>query len=491
MPIDPNLRAQLNNLGGGWPEDYPFGDDRNQSGVFDGSLRDIWVNHSTGDDSNPGTQGSPLATIQEAIRRFKPGYVGMQTWNAGDDRTIHVMNGGVTITEQVVVPDHAGQGVLIIEGEEEVVYPNLQLTGVPSLVAGFNSVSRLTFTTAPMTANEFDVTANPPAFYRPNLAAKQAAGYSSPITQTFEDVAIVDNTAGTLDIVGSNFITIFGYAGGAVGDVVRPLLTWETTNSILFGQAPAIVAGSSPLIVSGFSFNAGLAGSKVLAALDPNAGPAGTRTKVLDRCTITPTGVNNSLNPVSGPFNASACAFLLANNTLSTLLDCVNVNFSNCVVPSGKLVLRENSYADLFGLYVMDSSTVGLQVQTRSSFSSFAADIRAAVTGLSLEFKSQTQALFGLSFGSAVGTCILVGTDSQLIHALNTATVTGTGTVTGIALSGRSRAALSSAAGAVLTGPALADIKVGSLAAAAYTATAVGSGTNDTAGDMSSYFRVS
>ena len=58
------------------------------------AVRDLYVNHSTGSDSNAGDQAAPLATIQEAVNRFKQPALGVQTWELGDDRTIYVADPG-------------------------------------------------------------------------------------------------------------------------------------------------------------------------------------------------------------------------------------------------------------------------------------------------------------------------------------------------------------------------------------------------------------
>lgn len=242
------------------PAERPLGDLLNSMAVTGGLVdaeRDVYVDPVNGNDDNDGlvatqiagTNEGPVQSIQLAVLMFKLPLG--RTWARGADRTIHVKYtaGMATITEQITVPPHNGEGVLIIDAEENVLFSGLIENGALSAVAGFECRSRLTFTTAPLT---------PAALARTAFVRSRSRG-ENVIDACAEDLPIVANANNSVDVVVGEpgIFTAFNYQNGTVVDIVAPQVPWglspEPAGSVLMLQRTLITnIGGSPLLVRGF-----------------------------------------------------------------------------------------------------------------------------------------------------------------------------------------------------------------------------------------------
>ena len=215
-------------------------------------LRELYVNHGTGDDTAAGTAGAPLATIQEAVNRFKPMDRGTQLWDLNDDRTIHVQDpgGGSDFGESIVIQSHSGEGALHIKAVVTTLHTGLVESGTPfSAIAGFEVRQQLSFTTSPMT---------PSALADAAFVVPQTNLLGNPFEYGWDYLPIVDNAAGTCDVVALDpgVLTSFSHGAAVVVDIIQPDIIWKngTTDAFGYYHTSCIMNHGGPLIVEGFRF---------------------------------------------------------------------------------------------------------------------------------------------------------------------------------------------------------------------------------------------
>lgn len=219
---------------------------------FQPGLRAIYVNHTSGSDGYAGTITEPVATIQEAVNRFKPLDRGVQTWDLNDDRAIIVQDpgGDSTFDEEVVIPPHAGDGALHIKADYIVAHSGLVEAGTPfSTLSGFEVRQRLTFTTTPMT----------PGVLADGYFAVPDTNYlGNPYEYGWDYLPIVENGDGYVDVVALDpgTWTAFNHFAAATVDIVAPKLIWRpgTTDSLAYYSSACIKNMGGALIVEGFKF---------------------------------------------------------------------------------------------------------------------------------------------------------------------------------------------------------------------------------------------
>ncbi len=235
------------------PYTRPLGDLLNSIAVVSGAAagtRELFVDTVNGNDDNDGlTSATALQTIQLAALMFKLPL--LQTWAKNDNRTITVIHtpGMPKITEQITVPPHNGEGILIADFEEEVIASGLVENGALAAVAGFENRWQITFTTAPLT---------PAALARNAFTKMHTLQSENEIDGCLENLPIITNGAGTVDVVAADpgIFSAFHYANGAVIDIVRPQIEWgldedpvTTTHTLQHTMIKNL--GGSPLIIRG------------------------------------------------------------------------------------------------------------------------------------------------------------------------------------------------------------------------------------------------
>lgn len=251
--ITPRVQRQLNNLGGGFPPsaDFKLGDFVVSLSGVSSSVRDLYVDPVNGNDDNDGlTPSTQLQSIMLATLMFKLPL--MQTWSRNQNRTIHVKHtvGMPKITEKITILPHNGEGILIIEAEENILFSGLIENGALSAIAGFENRWRLTLTTNPLTAHALAHG----AFVRPRSRSLA----ENEIDACLEDLPIIDNGVGTLDMgtFDPGIFQAFHYGNGTVVDIVAQQIEWgldaEPAGSVGALTHTMITNMGSPLIVRGF-----------------------------------------------------------------------------------------------------------------------------------------------------------------------------------------------------------------------------------------------
>lgn len=452
---------------------------------FVAALRELYVDPTNGDDRGAGTMADPLLTLQEAVNRFLPLWF-VQVWAHNDNRVINIVGSGHTITEQVVVPDFAGMGVLHFSFEEQVVHAGLQLSGAPAGIAGFEVAERVSFDTSPMTPS----TLGDNSFYRPDATAKAAAGYDDIIEETFEDVAILDNAAGTIDVVADVGTTIFGYVLGADGDVVRPQNTWSPDRpaSSLFANAVAIKTGKGRVLVTGCAFD--FEDNNDTAVVTGDQGNAGgTQNVTLARCTFTNQGAFGNNGLVRGLGAGLHACIDLSPAFGATFSEVPQLLLNNCRFAGGGV---------RFSACTVDLSAISSDdiVQFEASIVGFVAvDTRNSISaGIAYELRCEgaNQGIFAASFGVSSSTVCVQLNESSHVRLNGANRLQGSGSFAGVGIYRNSYFELIAAATMPLAGPAAGnDFQTGGAARAAWTSVAAGANAHDTAGDRSTYYRIS
>lgn len=226
----------------------------------------LYVNHDTGSNSNDGTSLAPLATIQEAVNRFLPLAAGIQNWDYGDDRTIMVQdpgNANSNFEESIVIPPHAGLGILYIIGEETTLAGTTTLTSgsVFQAISGYEVRHNLYFQ-LPVSPAFDDV----PAWDDAGFWVPGSFTNTDPFARQLEYLPHVELQAGpsggniaSVVALDPNSWTAFEFPNSTSVSLVAPVTTWQpgpadATNGFL--AAPCITNQGSPLIVQGFNFTA-------------------------------------------------------------------------------------------------------------------------------------------------------------------------------------------------------------------------------------------
>ena len=218
--------------------------------------RTLYVDPVAGSDDNGGTSSDDaLKTIEAAVLGFLPPGLGPPVWARGDDRTIHVVYtaGMSPIEEQVVLPPHAGAGILRILAEEEVLFSGVTLAGTFAAVDGKETQQTLTFNESLFTLHALSHTAFLRISNREGLSLLGAA---------LDDFPIVDNAVDSVDIVAADpgIFCGFDIADGVAFDVVRPQITMSTpsnADAALVASYDACFTNlGGPCMISGFEFKA-------------------------------------------------------------------------------------------------------------------------------------------------------------------------------------------------------------------------------------------
>jgi len=222
---------------------------------------DYYVDLSTGNDTNAGTSwAAPLATVQEALNRVLPSFAGVVELTT--DTYIFVRGPG-TVSENVVVPAHTGEGCLVIEGDT-TVQTTLTVTGTFNPIGASFSLQDITFSSPTITAS--DPTIVEKSFLRP-----QVSSYGNVWETQVDCFPVLDNGTAYVrcPVTYPNLYTGFDYTPGALVDVVTNNVTWtqpafagytETNSSItnfggnlivknfIFENNPATVTNTSKVL---------------------------------------------------------------------------------------------------------------------------------------------------------------------------------------------------------------------------------------------------
>lgn len=214
------------------PPDRPLGDLLNSIAIASGvssAVRKLYVDPVNGNDDNDGlvetqvagTDQGPLQTIQLAVLMFKLPW--LQRWAKGANRTVLVKHtaGMDDIKEQIVIPPHVGDGILILQFEEEVVAENLVQNGAFTPVAGYVARQTVPLVGNPLGAGDLADNAFLTLTDRDTVEPEAAIA-------VLNDLPIVDNGTGdiTVDAYGVGFYCAYDYGDGKSLRVVRPQIAW-------------------------------------------------------------------------------------------------------------------------------------------------------------------------------------------------------------------------------------------------------------------------
>lgn len=293
----------------------------------------IYVDTEAGSDLNTGGVSDPLATIQEAVHRFIPPYGPAPYWARDEVRTISVVYtpGMSPITEFLHIPLHRGEGVLRIAAQEEETYTGLVQSG--SLSQGgnydtdgyYNSHYELTCTTSPFVSGSL----TDGYFIRPTLNPNDHSTEFS-----FEQAAVINNTANTLDIViyqPGSYLG-FGYGNTMGFDVVRPQVVWSPPDDqgFTFAGGPLITMDGGFNEFSGFRFA-------------PLGSSGGARVLFHSRAT-------SSVNSFGISTTISRCTFEASSDTIY-VVEGSGVSLAGCyfdITTGGFTVFKNGSGLNIF-----------------------------------------------------------------------------------------------------------------------------------------------
>ena len=210
---------------------------------------DYYVDLSTGSDTNAGTSwAAPLATVQEALNRVLPSFAGVVELTT--DTYIFVRGPG-TVSENVVVPAHTGEGCLVIEGDT-TVQTTLTVTGTFNPIGASFSLQDITFSSPTLTAS--DPTIVEKSFLRP-----QVSSYGNVWETQVDCFPVLDNGTAYVrcPVTYPGLFTGFDYTPGALVDVVTNNVTWAEVASPGFTKSKCFITNlGGNLIVKNFIFEA-------------------------------------------------------------------------------------------------------------------------------------------------------------------------------------------------------------------------------------------
>lgn len=381
IPLSPSELKAYNNVPT-TPLSQKLGDTINalsgasQLSPFDAALREVYVNTATGNDDNDGSVGSPLKTVQAAVDRFKPAWLGPQTWNLGDDRLIFVQAGS-SIEESITIPAHNGEGALIIRGEEQVLYSGLEEVGF-SAIAGTSAQQTLSFVGTPLTPASltFGAFVVPRTNLLDNIFEFQWDNL--PITNG-------GNTNSAVPVIASDpgVYTAFSHVPGAIVDIVEPQINWNPGEYATgaFYEDACIRNQGGALVVQGFFWYDAANPFRTFTVIINNGSSSKQNTGstvCVSRCsTLTPLitlcsnsqGVSFSGN-VFSTSSASFSSIELVNNFFKGLVfrSCFTGSFGS--FSQGVMNFNTNSYAYWTGadcsggVYVFSNTRLSLESAT-------------------------------------------------------------------------------------------------------------------------------
>lgn len=287
------LLKALNNLGGGWPEAEENSFSRVIPCVSD-DVRQLYVDTVNGDDENGGESADDaLATIQEAVLRFKSPFR-TPVWEEGEDRVITVIYtaGMPLIEESIVVPPHMGEGILRIQAQRNVIHQGLLVDGAFANTAG-TAQTRVdfNFTGATLVASALAKGAflTPQSF--PNT--------SNTLSEIYEFLPVIDNGVSSFEVVAvaAGTLSAFEWSDGVAFDVVAPQISWAPsvnsepffpidTQLVLNMGGPIMIEDFDlqPAEISGFGRSSG---HMMISNLSSGADINDAGTAQLVRCTLT------------------------------------------------------------------------------------------------------------------------------------------------------------------------------------------------------------
>lgn len=443
---------------------------------LDEGVRALYVDITNGVDANTGlTPNEPLKSVQRAVNLYKSGAI--QHWPLNDNRYIHVMGApGSEFKENIVVPPHAGMGALIIQGEEEVLAQDLEVSGsVFTSVPGFEVEQNLNLTGAGLAPS----TLSYGAFVVPQVSFAETE-----FEAAYDMLPIKDNAAESLRTAAFDpgVFSGFAYFAGALVDVVSPNITWKSADSTAFSftGVPTITNLGGALIIRGFRAAPADVGGNFSSFMNSAAGP----------------GDSGNGSPVTLQriaFTGGAFAQIVEGDALSMIGCSINDPASfpklssantlvcqNILINSGICLVEGAGDISMYGASFDSSGAVngGIRIADSTPVRYLAADIRCTGTGdgnLQLNSTSvNVQALSIEDAGALDAIQGLTGSDISItVAALNSRLNGSAGnSAHGCSIGVMSYVLSGFEANITLSGTA-GDLKVGDLAAKAWTDPAV------------------
>lgn len=342
---------------------------------------DLWVDPVNGNDAALGSQAAPLATIQKAVDRFFPPSTSPRQINRNTTLTVHVIytSGMPALTERVHVPPRKGNGVLVIEGEEEIL-ASVTYTSFTSL-ASFE-VRRV-----------LNITGSLSAAYNDESFVKRVAHRADQTYEHGDSLPVVDGASRHVVAAEPGLYTAEGWAANEPLQHVRPRIVWncaaESRGTPALGTqdpAPMVVNGGGNLIIRGFEVRADNAGQQFydLPAFVKDLNGASPyqvfgRTQIV-RCVFKPGATGVYFGTIaSGAVALIGCIARCAGGLADVRGASINVRWRvNSDVSS--FVFVDDVVGALIGLDMSDDSTspLGALFVRRSRLEGVYADFRKA-----------------------------------------------------------------------------------------------------------------